>query len=295
MQPDRMHQAVSPDGTRVVGGVHGHGPPLVLVPGGPADGETGWLALLPCLTEHFTCYTINTRGRGPSDDHPDHSRQRIVEDIVAFVESIDGPVRLFGHSAGGAHALEATANTAAVGALALYEPTLMELAEPDRRADFDDTLDRACRAVDDGRPADAAQIFVEELALANDEELALLAEVGAAEEMAPLVPVVLEEARQSGLPQLSDLSLLDEIAVPVLVLHGARTNPFYAQVARDVADRLADARLRVVPGLGHLGPEITPEPVASELRWLAEPTTGTGTDQDAPDQHPAEQRSHGSR
>jgi pimeloyl-ACP methyl ester carboxylesterase len=61
-------------------------------------------------------------GRGPSGDHPDHpdhSRAQLVEDIVAFIESIDDAVVLFGHSAGGAHALEATANTAAVSALAL--------------------------------------------------------------------------------------------------------------------------------------------------------------------------------
>jgi pimeloyl-ACP methyl ester carboxylesterase len=275
MRPDRMHQAVSPDGTRIVGGVHGHGPPLVLVPGGPTDGETGWLALLPSLSHHFTCYTINTRGRGPSGDHPDHSRGRIVEDIVAFVESIDDAVMLFGHSAGGTHALEATANTAAVCALALYEPTLVELAEPDLRARFDDAFVRVRKAVGDGRPADAAQVFLEDLALANKEELALLAQVGAAEEMGPLVPIVLEEAAQSGPPQLTDLSLLDEIMLPTLLLYGARTHPFYQQVARRVADRLADCRLRELPDLGHLGPELTPEPVTNELLWLTHTASRT--------------------
>lgn len=270
MQPDRMHEAVSPDGTRIVGGVHGQGPPLVLVPGGPADGETGWLALLPSLSEHVTCYTVNTRGRGPSDDHPDHSRERIVEDVVAFVESIGDEVLLFGHSAGGAHALEAAATTTAVRALALYEPTLMELAAPSLRAHFDDALVRARRAVADGRPADGARIFLEDLALANNEELALLEEVDAAQEMASLVPLVLDEAAQSGPPQLSDLALLEEITMPVLLMHGARTHPFYKQVARQVSDWLADCRLHEVPDLGHLGPEIAPEPVTAELRWLVD-------------------------
>lgn len=280
MQPDRMHQTDSPDGTRILGGVHGHGPPLVLVPGGPADGETGWLALLPSLSERFTCHTINTRGRGPSGDHPDHSRERIVEDIVAFTESIGDSVLLFGHSIGGAHALEAAANTAAVRALALYEPTLTEFAEPELRARFDDAFVRVRQAVDDGRPADGAQVFLEDLALANDQELALLADVGAAQEMAPLVPLVLDEVAQSGPPQLTDLSLLEEVTVPVLLLHGAETHPFYKQVARRVADRLADSHLRAIPGLGHLGPQITPEPVTNELRWLAEPAVLTGRNPD---------------
>ncbi len=275
MQPDRMHEAMSPDGTRIVGGVHGHGPPLVLVPGGPADGETGWLALLPSLSDHFTCYTINTRGRGPSGDHPDHSRARIVEDIVAFVESISDAVLLFGHSAGGTHALEAAANTTAVRALALYEPTLVELAESSLRDRFEDAFVRVRQTVGDGRPADGAQIFLEELALANDDELALFEEVGAAQEMAPLVPLVLEEATQSGPPQLTDLSLLERVTIPVLLLHGACTHPFYKQVARQVADWLADCRLREVPDLGHLGPEVAPQAVTNELRWLVEAAATT--------------------
>jgi pimeloyl-ACP methyl ester carboxylesterase len=268
MRPVRMHLATSPDGTRIVGGVHGHGPPLVLVPGGPVDGEVGWRALLPSLAASFTSYTLNTRGRGPSGDHPDRSRERIVEDVVAFVESIGDRVLLFGHSAGGTHALEAAAETPAVRALALYEPTLVEFAEPDLRARFEDALVRARQAVGDGRPADGARIFLEDLALANDDELALLSDVGAAEEMARLLPVVLDEVERSGPPQLSDVSRLDEVTVPVLLLHGARTHPFYAQVAREVADRLADARVREIPDLGHLGPELTPEPVADELLWL---------------------------
>jgi pimeloyl-ACP methyl ester carboxylesterase len=278
MQPHRMHQAVSTDGTHIAGGVHGQGPPLVLVPGGPADGETGWLALLPGLSEHFTCYTVNTRGRGPSGDHPDHSRERIVADVVAFVESIGEGVLLFGHSAGGTHALEAAANTAAVSGLALYEPTLMELADPNLRARFDDAFVRVRQAVGDGRPADGAQIFLEDLALANDDELALLEQVDAAAEMAPLVPLVLEEAAQSGPPQLTDLSLLDEIPIPVLLLYGARTHPFFQQVAHQVADRLADCRLREIPDLGHLGPEVAPEPVTDELRSLAETATATAAE-----------------
>ncbi len=168
MDTDTIHRAISDDGTPIAGRVHGHGPPLVLVPGGPADGETGWLALLPFLTDHFTCFAINTRGRGLSGDHPDHSRERLVEDVVAFVESIGDAVFLFGHSAGGTHALEAAAHTSAVGALALYEPTLMELANAELFAHFSHAVARVRDAVDEGRPADGAWIFIEELAMAND-------------------------------------------------------------------------------------------------------------------------------
>ncbi|MBA0126378.1 alpha/beta hydrolase [Haloechinothrix sp. YIM 98757] len=270
MDTCRIHRAISADGTEIAGRVHGHGPPLVLVPGGPADGETAWPALLPHLSEHFTCYAINTRGRGLSGDHPDHSRERLVADVVAFVESIGDEVLLFGHSAGGTHALEAAAHTSAVGALALYEPTLTELADEKVPARFSDAFARVRRAVDEGRPADGAWIFLEELAMANDTERAILSEVDAVREMAPLVPVVLEEQEQSGLPRLTDLALLERVTMPVLLLHGSRTNPFYTGVVTDLAGRIADCRVREIAGVGHLGPEIEPEPVAAELVRLRE-------------------------
>jgi pimeloyl-ACP methyl ester carboxylesterase len=272
MDTARLHRAVSADGTQIVGSVHGQGPPIALVPGGPADGESGWLSLLPHLTDHFTCFPINTRGRALSADHPDHSRERLVEDIVAFVESIGDAVVLFGHSAGGTHALEAAAHTSAVRDLVLYEPTLMELASDARLTRFADAFARVRRATEEGRPADGAWIFLEELAMANERELTLLAEADAAQAMAPLVPVVLAEEAQSGLPQLSDLSLLDRVTMPVLLLHGARTDPFFTGVVEYLAERLADCRVREVPEVGHLGPEVAPEPVAADLVGLLEAT-----------------------
>jgi hypothetical protein len=52
---NRTHKAVSPDGTEIVGRVVGKGPPLVLLHSGVFCGETNWGALLPHLTDRFTC------------------------------------------------------------------------------------------------------------------------------------------------------------------------------------------------------------------------------------------------
>jgi pimeloyl-ACP methyl ester carboxylesterase len=98
------------------------------------------------------------RGRALSADHPDHTRERLVEDIVAFVESSGDSVFLFGHLAGGTHTLEAAAHTSALGTLALSEPALMELADEAQFAPFSDAGARVRRAVAEGRPADGAWI-----------------------------------------------------------------------------------------------------------------------------------------
>ena len=159
MDTDRIHRATSPDGTTIAGRVHGHGPPLVLVPGRPSDGETCWPLLLPLLTDRYTCFALNTRGRSLSDDHPDHSHERLVQDVTAFVESIGDRVMLFGHSAGGVHALETAARTSALRALALYEPALTELADEDVAARMGDALERVARAAEEGHLTDTAKLF----------------------------------------------------------------------------------------------------------------------------------------
>src|SRR6266508_3654173 len=70
---ERIHRAVSADGTEIAGRVQGLGPPLILVHGAYGDGEIAWKALLPYLTDRYTCYLPSTRGRGLSSDNPDHS------------------------------------------------------------------------------------------------------------------------------------------------------------------------------------------------------------------------------
>ena len=82
MDPDRIHRAVSADGTEFVGRAHGQGPPLVLVHAGLGDGDLGFGALLPLLEGRFTCYLPSTRSRGLSGHSEDLGPERHVEDVV---------------------------------------------------------------------------------------------------------------------------------------------------------------------------------------------------------------------
>jgi pimeloyl-ACP methyl ester carboxylesterase len=117
-----LHHATSPDGTQIAGRVHGRGPSLVLVHGGISDGDMAWAATLPYLSQNFTCFLANTRGRGQSADSPDHSPGRLVDDIIAFAESIGEPVFIAGLSSGAAQALAVAARSDAISAVAAWEP-----------------------------------------------------------------------------------------------------------------------------------------------------------------------------
>jgi pimeloyl-ACP methyl ester carboxylesterase len=82
----QFHRTTSNDGTEIVGAVHLHGRPLVLV-SGSGDGQNNPF-LLPELSRYFMCYSMSWRGNGLSEENPDHSIQNSVEDVAAFAESI---------------------------------------------------------------------------------------------------------------------------------------------------------------------------------------------------------------
>src|SRR5512132_4550671 len=154
----RVQVAISADGTEIVGRVRGQGPPVVLVHGGWGDGEVAYEALVPHLADRFTCYTPSTRGRGLSGDNSDHSVHRLVQDVIAFIDTIGEPVYLMGWS-GIEPPLGTAAQSSAVSAVALFEGYVPPVAEADDLASLGATIERTGAAAADGRLADAARAF----------------------------------------------------------------------------------------------------------------------------------------
>jgi pimeloyl-ACP methyl ester carboxylesterase len=265
---DRIHRAVSADGTEIVGRVVGRGPPLVLVHGGLGDGESSWDAMVPLLADSFTCYLMSTRGRGSSATpaEPDYALERLAEDVVAFVEAIGEPAYLVGYSLGGAVALAAAARSGSVAAVAVYEPPVFEVHEGDAHVGRMLAM-RVGEATEEGRWADAARFAVE--AVARKEELAALSEGGVFEAWAPNMPVALREMAQAASPGTVSPTApesLSRIGVPVLYLLGSLTpNPWYRNGAEHVAAHADDVRLLELEGTGHFAPRLAPQPLAFAL------------------------------
>lgn len=268
MDEDRIHRAVSNDGTEIVGRVVGHGPPLVLVHGSLEDGDLCWEAMLPYLRPSFSCYLPSTRSRGLSGESDDLAPERRVEDIVSFVDSIGEPVSLFGESDGGTLALGAAEHSDAVSAVAVYESVVFEVAGQDVAGSLEETLPHVGEAVTDGRLTDAARIFSE--LVANDGELSTLVESGYLDDAGRYMPVLLQELEHSAQSQslsATDPSRLGKITVPTLLLHGedSALHDWFRDGVRHVAEHVADARVRQVVGAGHFGVAIEPEGIANEL------------------------------
>jgi pimeloyl-ACP methyl ester carboxylesterase len=262
----RTHHVTTTDGVTIGGTVHGQGRPLVFVQGMLADGDTDWQALLPHLTGRFTCHLPSLRGRGLSGDHPDLSPGRIVDDILAYVDSIEKPTGLVGWSSGAYLAIVAAAQSDALDAVAPFEPGVLSLMDEQEQAVFGGAAVRMGELAAEGRLTAAAR------AMAgwpfNDEEIAMAEDAGYFEAAGRYVPNLLNLLQQwseyEG-PTPDDPAVLGAISAPVLVLHGAETKPFFVASARHVADRVPNARVHEIPGAGHAAPLTHPEALAEAL------------------------------
>lgn len=267
MSDERIHRAVSADGTEIAGQVHGEGPPLVLLHPPVVDAEIAWDALLPHLTGRFTCYVPSLRGRGLSGDNPDHSPPRLQEDFDAFAESIGRPVCLVGWSDSASMALGTAATSDAVAAVAAFEPSVWPLMREDELARQGAMLEEVGAAVADGRLVDAARTFHHYVC--NEDEFDAL-DADYLERQGGIWPLLLQELQQSMAyegAEPTDPEVLAQIDAPVLVLLGQQTrlDTWFTDSAQHVAQHVADAHVHELPGVGHFAPLIAPEPVAKEV------------------------------
>jgi pimeloyl-ACP methyl ester carboxylesterase len=129
MSSRRTHDVTTTDGVTIGETVHGRGRPLVFLQGIIGDGELDWRALLPHLTNRYTCHLPSMRGRGLSGDHPDLGLGRVVADFLIYVKSIGKPIRAGGLIGGATLALAMAARSGAADAVATVEPVANSLMD----------------------------------------------------------------------------------------------------------------------------------------------------------------------
>jgi pimeloyl-ACP methyl ester carboxylesterase len=119
--PHANGSVVSKDGTTIGYRQFGNGPGVILVHGGMKTSQD-FMKLAVALSDTFTVYAMDRRGRGLSGPHGEgFSVDREVDDVQALIAKT-GSRRIFGLSAGGLVALRTARATPALERVALYEP-----------------------------------------------------------------------------------------------------------------------------------------------------------------------------
>lgn len=265
MGDHRTHEITAVDGAAIVGTVRGEGPSLVFSPGGIGDAELDWQRVVHHLSDQFTCHLPSLRGRGLSSEHADMRLSRLVDDVVAYVDSVGPHVGLVGWSAGGM-VLAVAAACDDVEAVAAVEPTMFHLMDDEERAGLVAAVGRLRELAADGNMSEAVRAFLgvpfRETEL---EDVDASGYFDAAGRYTPTLLNQLAQTMESEGPGPDDPSVMGAISAEVLVLCGSDTKPFLRAGASYVASHVPRAALREMPGVGHAAPLTHPEVVAEAL------------------------------
>jgi pimeloyl-ACP methyl ester carboxylesterase len=245
----------------VAGGMHalrqGAGPALVLVHGALGDCRQ-WAPIAAALADRFDVWSLSRRHHWPApapSAEALYTVDRQAEDLIAFLDSLDAPATVVGHSYGTAVALDAATRVPErVARLVLIEPAhaaLLPAIDDDLQREIDDrgrmlagmhadlaagrAEDAAIRLIDwvQGGPGGFAALPVATQAqlLANAATLA----PAYAHPVAPLSP-----------------EQLARVAMPVLAVVGGNTRRYYRACAEGAVAMLADARMASIHGASHM-------------------------------------------
>jgi len=149
----------SKDGTQLAYSITGNGEPLILVDGAFGHRNFGGNKdLPPHLSEYFTVYTYDRRGKGESSDTLPYTVEREFEDLQAIVDVIGEPANVYGISSGAALALEAANYGVPMKKLALYEAPY--IVDGSRKPLPDDYTEVLTRYIMEGKQSEAVKYFM---------------------------------------------------------------------------------------------------------------------------------------
>jgi pimeloyl-ACP methyl ester carboxylesterase len=251
----------SRDGTRIAYERSGSGPALILVDGALCSRTFGPSAkLLRELTQGFTVYRYDRRGRGESGDAAAYDPAREVEDLAALLAAAGGSASLLGLSSGGALSLEAAASGLPVDAVIAYEPPYVQ-EERGGTATAHEAILR--RLIEGGNRGGAVTYFMKDM-------------VGAP----AFVPIMMKlffwvwpklVAVAHTLPY--DAAVMTGFRVPrarfatinqrVLVLNGSKTDPRLKVAARVLSQTIAASQHGELAGQTH---NVNPRVLAAAVR-----------------------------
>ncbi|WP_020657418.1 alpha/beta fold hydrolase [Amycolatopsis benzoatilytica] len=262
-----MSTVTSADGTLIAYSRIGTGPALVLVDGALCyRGSTPNDDLAKALSDRFTVYTFDRRGRGESGDTAPYDVEREIEDIAAIVKEAGGEVGLYGISSGAALVLEAAHRGVPVKKVAVYEPPFIVDATRKRvPADYQAKLEAATNA---GKPGAAIKTFMTEGVGLPALMVVMMRLMPAWPRMKRVAHTLAYDARimddnQAGRPLPK--GRWSGITAPTLIADGGKSPGWMRNGVAAAAAQLPGARYRTLPGQTHLVKTAALAPVLAEF------------------------------
>lgn len=251
----------SADGTRIAYEKVGSGPALVLVDGAMCYRDFG-----PCrsaaqhLSNTFTVYFYDRRGRGESGDGPLYAPEREYEDLAAVIAATGETPFVLGYSSGAALALQAAASGVVMKKLAAYEAPYVGINKkkgvtPNYLVELQNRLDR-------GDNGGAVGYFMVDM-VGGPAFLPLMMRLmpKVFTQLKAVAPTLRYDAQVMN-TFVAPTQTLSKVGVPTLVMGGGKAKPNMVAAVAAVAAAVPGATLRVLPGQTH---QVKDEAIAPEL------------------------------
>jgi pimeloyl-ACP methyl ester carboxylesterase len=264
-----MQKVTSKDGTLIAFDRAGQGPALILV-GGALSERSANAPLVKLLAPSFTVLSYDRRGRGDSGDTAPYAVEREIQDIEALITEAGGSAFVYGKSSGAVLALEATSQLSdRIRKLALYEPPLIvDDGRPPPPPGYAEQLDAL---IAEGRPGDAIEFFMTKVVGMPAEAVAPMRKAPTWPKMEAMAHTLAYDVAVAG-DTMSGNPLPAQrwasATAPTLVMDGGASPEWMRNGATALANVLANAQHRTLPGQTH---EVGPEVIAPVLeRFFAE-------------------------
>ncbi len=239
----------SADGTKISLESIGEGRPLVVV-SGALFATPLWQRVVPLLAPGRRIELMDRRGRGRSGAQPPYAPERELEDVLAVLASVPGPVDLLGHSSGAILSLQVAARVPAnLARLVVYEPPVF-FAEADRIAS--DLPERLDALLGDGKREAAVETFLREGPRASAAELEHMKTGPAWSSMVKHLAHTVPYDSRIQRAYAADPAELARIAIPTLMLVGGASPARMRAAANTIAERLPNAKVSEIPGQEHV-------------------------------------------
>ena len=251
----------SKDGTTIAYEVTGSGPALVLVDGALCYRDFGpGRDVAASLSDEYTVYVYDRRGRGDSGDTAPYATAREVEDLAAVIGAAGGDAFVMGQSSGAALGLNAAAAGVAMRKLAVYEAPYVGATKVKGAAV--DHVAELKRLLAEGNRGGAVGYFMVKM-VGGPWFLPI---------MMRLMPKVWKQLQAVAATLPNDATVMDgfevpaallaKVKVPTLVMGGGKAAPNMAAAVQGVADAVTGSTLVILPGQTH---QVSPAVLAPEL------------------------------
>jgi len=243
--------------------VTGDGPPLVLI-SGVGYGGWFWHKIVPPLAEHFQVITFDNRGAGESDKPPGpYTTAMMAADTAGLLDALGvQKACVLGHSLGGFIAQE----------LALARPDLVErLVLASTTYGGSNVIPITPEALEvltkrDGDPVELVRRGIQ-IACAPgfaDRHPEVVQELIQYRLTNPVPPAQYQAQVMAGATHNAE-SRVSQITCPVLVLFGEHDRVVPPGNAQLLAAQLPNARVKILPGVGHVFPIEDPQATVEAL------------------------------